>query len=149
MLNTITTKKSLIFLPLIVTTVAGVYPSWQLVGLRYTNHDDIYLNLYSWIFSGNPLNFVIHDDYLSFIGNVAYSLTRLHIYVGLPISLWVDKLTDSVLFDILNTGTFGALYISLIWLLIKIWSVRDVLAALNERVGEYQQWLIHLLPLNH
>lgn len=42
------TRKTSDFAPLIVTTiVAGAYLVWQLIGLRYANHDDINFNLYA------------------------------------------------------------------------------------------------------
>jgi hypothetical protein len=115
-----TGKKTLHFWPLFTTTsIAGAYVAWQLIGLRYTNHDDIYYNLYSWIYSGH---------YLDFAENGARNVARLQVYVNMPIYLWVTKISDSALFDILNIGTFGVLYSSLIWLLGKIGSARNSLA---------------------
>jgi len=106
--------------PLIVTTVvAGIYVVWQLIGLRYINHDDIYFNLSSWVFSGN---------YFSFAENTAHAQARLQAYINMPIVLWVNKFSDSALFDVLNIGIFGVLYLSMIWMLGKIGSVRDSLA---------------------
>jgi hypothetical protein len=108
-----------IFFFAVAAFLAGVYFAWQLIGLRYTNHDDIYFHLYSWVFSG---------DYLSFAKNVAYKQARLQAFINMPIILWVNNLSDSVLFDILNIGSFCVLYLSLIWVLCKIGSVRDSLA---------------------
>lgn len=104
---------------MILAILASLYLGWQLMGLRYTNHDDIYMNLYSWVFS---------EDYLSFAGHVAHGQARLQAYINMPIYLWVTHLADSVSYDVLNLGTFGVLYLSLIWALSKIGSMRDALA---------------------
>lgn len=98
--------------------LAGIYLAWQLIGLRYTNHDDIYFNLYSWVFSG---------DYQTFVEYVARGQARLQAYINMPIYLWVTHRVNSIFYDVLNIGTFGMLYISLIWTLSKIGSIRDSL----------------------
>ena len=112
-------KKESHILPFVVVAAfAGVYLAWQLIGLRYTNHDDIYFHLYSWVFSG---------DYLSFTEYVAFTQARLQAYIGMPIFLLVNHLYDSVLFDVLNIGIFGVFYLSLIWFLEKIGSLKESL----------------------
>lgn len=104
---------------LLIALIAGIYFVWQLIGLRYTNHDDIYFNLYSSVFSGN---------YLDFADFVAKEQARLQAYINIPIILWINRFNDSGWFDMLNIGSFGIFYLSLLWLLAKMGGLRNALA---------------------
>jgi hypothetical protein len=73
--------------------LVSVYFSWQLVGLRYTNHDDIYFNLYASVFDGN---------YLGFAKSVANDQARLQAYINMPIVLWASHFARSNLYDAIN-----------------------------------------------
>ena len=102
----------------IISIVALAYVSWQLIGLRFTNHDDIYFHLYSWVFSG---------DYLGFTADVAAKQARLQAYIGMPTLLWATHLYDSYLYDVFNIGSFVIFYLSLTWFLAKIGTTKDAL----------------------
>ena len=84
--------------------LASVYLAWQLIGLRHTNHDDIFFDLYSYVFSG---------DYLSFACETAAKQARLQAYVNMPIILWADHLGDSRFYDVLNIAGVATVYVAL------------------------------------
>ena len=88
--------------------LAGVYLAWQLIGLRHTNHDDIFFDLYSYVFSG---------DYLSFARETAAKQARLQAYVNMPIILWADHLGDSRFYDVLIIAGVATVYVALAWAL--------------------------------
>jgi hypothetical protein len=104
---------------LLSLTLAAAYLGWQLCGLRYTTHDDIFFNLQSWIFS---------DSTLSFASHVAARQGRLQAYINMPIILGVDGLAGSGLYDVLNIGSILAVYVSLIYFLSTAGPARDAIA---------------------
>lgn len=110
-------KESLVVL-VSIAGLAAAYLAWQLIGLRYTNHDDIYFHLCSQIFSG---------DYIEYARSVAQKQARLQAYINVPVILWVYSLANSVTFDLLNIGVFGLVYIGFGWLLACISGARNSL----------------------
>jgi len=96
-----------------------LYFSWQLWGLRYTNHDDIFYNLVAHIYAGN---------YMSFAEGLAMDHARIHYYINFPIALGIQSLAETRLYDVLNIGSILAVYASLIYLLGKIGTTRDAMA---------------------
>lgn len=112
-------KQARLFPLIALVILAGGYLAWQLTGLRYTNHDDIFFNLASWIYNGN---------YFGFAKQVAGEQTRLQAYIGIPTLLWADHFYESgFLYDFFNIGSFGLFYISLIWFLAKLGGIRNAL----------------------
>jgi hypothetical protein len=100
-------------------SLAAAYLGWQLCGLRYTTHDDIFFNLQSWIFAKSKLSFASH---------VAARQGRLQAYINMPIILGVDGLAGSGLYDALNIGSILAVYVSLIYFLRTVGPARDAIA---------------------
>lgn len=112
-------KKESISLPIVALVVlAAIYLAWQLIGLRFTNHDDIYFHLYSIIYS---------EDYLGFSRILADRQARLQAYLNIPMVLWVHSLSNSILFDIINIGAFALLYLGLIYALSQLATLRNSL----------------------
>jgi hypothetical protein len=91
--------------------LAFTYVAWELVGLRYINYDDITFYLRSW---------TLYGDYLGAAETSAFRQARLHWFMNMPPLLWVSKMADSRLYDVLNIGVFAAMYASLIWLLAQL-----------------------------
>ena len=100
---------------------AAAYFAWQLWGLRYTTHDDIYFHLHSWVFAGAKT---------SLATDVATAQGRVQAYINMPIILpGVDGLSESGLYDVLNIGHIVlAVYGSLIYFLTTIGPLRDAIA---------------------
>nr|WP_034337863.1 hypothetical protein [Herbaspirillum sp. B39] len=94
--------------PIFIAIVSFIYFGWQLVGLRFENHDDIYFHLYANIYGG---------DYFAFAKKVAYEQARIQAFINMPLTLWVNSFQRSYFFDVINIGFFAALYISLIYYL--------------------------------
>jgi hypothetical protein len=90
--------------------LAGLYAGWQIVGLRYTTHDDIFFNLYSYIFSNNVLAFSTW---------VAQIQARIQAYVNVPIYFAVDGSPETPLYDLINVGSFWTTYLAFFWVLAK------------------------------
>ncbi len=103
-------SRNAFFTCLMLAFVSSVYVGWQLWGLRYTNHDDIFFNLAAWIFS---------DNYFDFANQVAQTHGRLPAFINMPVVLGVDRLGESYIYDIVNIGFFLSIYIALAWLLSK------------------------------
>lgn len=104
--------------PLIVASVtffAIAYVSWQLVGLRYTNHDDIYFNLYSQYFSGN---------YFDFAATTAFKQARIQAFINMPLVLFANSLQSSAWYDALNISFFLLLYLSILYFYSKLLEIR-------------------------
>ncbi|MBZ9601975.1 hypothetical protein [Phyllobacterium chamaecytisi] len=99
--------------------LAGAYLAWQLIGLRFTNHDDIYFHIYANIFAGN---------YLAFTNDMAFAQARVQAYINMPILLWADSFSNSIFFDVLNISAFAILYISFWSFLRQICEKGDALA---------------------
>jgi hypothetical protein len=111
-------KRALLVLATL-TIFAGAYLAWQLIGLRYTNHDDIYFGLSASTYLG---------DYFGFARTVAVTQARLQAFINMPVELWALHFGDSFEFDIVNVGAFALLYLSLIWLLHKMGNLAGSLA---------------------
>ena len=103
---------------LIISIIAIAYLSWQLLGLRFTNSDDILFHLYSKVLSG---------AYLSFSEGTALSQNRLQAYVNMPILLWADGFQNSIWFDVINLAALFFLYISIIYYFSQFLGRRDAL----------------------
>jgi len=104
-------RKSALIVLATLTVFSGAYLAWQLLGLRYTNHDDIYFALNASSFFG---------DYFGFAKIVAVKQARLQAFINMPVELWALHFGDSFKFDVANIGAFALLYLSLIWFLQKI-----------------------------
>ncbi|MGN6652962.1 hypothetical protein, partial [Trinickia sp.] len=98
--------------------VAFCYLAWQLVGIRYENHDDIYFHIFAWLSSG---------DYLGFASRVARFQARGQAFINMPLILWADKLSDSAWYDVVNLSSFALVYASLIVFLRRIGSISAAL----------------------
>ena len=96
---------------IMLAIVASLYVGWQLWGLRFTNHDDIFFHLAAMIFS---------NDYLGFANSVAQKHGRLAAFINMPIVLTLDGLAKSYFYDILNIGSFLSIYFCLAWLLSRV-----------------------------
>ncbi|MGY4493081.1 hypothetical protein [Pseudomonas sp. TE3610] len=103
----------------LITALAGLYVSWQLVGLRFTNHDDIFYHLHSWVFA---------NDYIDFSQHTAARQARLQAYINMPITLWMNHLGNAWIADAIGIGVFGIMYAGLIWMLAEISNVKSALA---------------------
>jgi hypothetical protein len=101
-----TKNRSAIIAVLLISIIALAYLSWQLIGLRFTNHDDIYFNLYSKVYLGN---------YFDFAENTALQQARLQAFINMPIVLWANSFQGSVWFDVINISAFAFLYASIIY----------------------------------
>lgn len=73
---------------------------WQLAGLRFTNHDDIYWHLASHAY----------PDHWGYALKVAFNQARLQALVNLPIALWIEGLQESPWLDVLNLMSVLLLY---------------------------------------
>lgn len=91
---------------LIVSIVAIVYLCWQVTGLRFTNHDDIFFHLYSHLFSGK---------YLDFAGDTALRQARLQAFVNMPIILWASSMQNSAWLDLVNISVLMVLFVSVMY----------------------------------
>lgn len=100
----------------LIVVLAGLYVSWQLLGLRFTNHDDIFYHLHSWVFA---------DDYIGFSQNTADKQARLQAYINMPISLWMNHLGGSWLGDVFGIGMFAILYVSFIWMMKEVGNLKN------------------------
>ena len=60
--------------------------TWQLWGLRYTNHDDIQFNLYSHLFAGHETDLVTY---------IAQGQARIQAFVNIPVLLFADGAASS------------------------------------------------------
>lgn len=109
-------------LPLVTCILGGVYVGWQILGLRYTNHDDIYHSLQAAMLSG---------DWINYSERVAARSGRLQAFLTIPIMLGADSLVRSPLYDLLNILSLLAVYAGLVWFLSAIGSLRDSLATVS------------------
>jgi len=105
------TSRARLAAPIIIALFSFAYVSWQLIGIRFENHDDIYFHLYSHVFSG---------DYLKFADETAYLQARIQAYVNMPLSLWINSLQASAWFDVVNLSVFAVLYLAIITFLASI-----------------------------
>lgn len=113
-------KKDPFFLPLVAILIfAAFYLIWQLVGIRYANHDDIYFNLNTNTFFETPF---LLAKYL------AFHQARFQAFINVPIVLLVHQIYTSPWFDVLNIGTFGLAYAAMIWVLAKMGSKGNAFA---------------------
>lgn len=95
-------------MPWIIAIASLAYLSWQLIGIRFQNHDDIYFHLYSHVFSG---------DYFSFAKDAAFTQARVQAFLNMPLILWADKFQGSWIFDAINIINSICLFISIIYFL--------------------------------
>jgi hypothetical protein len=96
---------------MLLFAAAAIYAGWQLVGLRYTNSDDIFFCLYAYIFDGRLLEFA---------NWIAQFQARIQAFINMPMMLLVDGLSSSVIYDFLNVGSFWLIYTAFAWLLAEI-----------------------------
>ncbi len=101
-----------------ITLLAGSYLLWQLVGLRFTNHDDLYLHLISWKLAG---------QYWPLAESVAFTQARIQAYINMPIALWAAYFQNSRVLDVLNLGAFASLYIAFTWSLRTLLGLREAM----------------------
>lgn len=97
---------------------AASYISWLLCGLRFTNHDDIYLHLASWVFQ---------NHYLGFALDVAQKQARIQALLNMPLVLWGTHLCGSWLYDLCTIGMFLLLHASFITYLAVLGTLRMAL----------------------
>lgn len=109
-------------LPLVTCILGGVYVGWQIFGLRYTNHDDIFLSLQAAMLSGDLIN--------ESFERIAHT-NRFQTVFTLPILLGAYSLVRSPLYDLLNISSLLAVYAGLVWFLSAIGSLRDSLATVS------------------
>lgn len=74
-----------------------IYFFSQIYGLRYTNHDDIY-------FHGQSI--INLNDYHSFTKEVAHKQARIQAYINMPLILFIQSLSNSMLYDICNIFSY-------------------------------------------
>jgi hypothetical protein len=104
--------------PIFVFIIGLFSITWQICGLRYTTHDDIYYNIHEKLFENN---------YEEFATYVAHAESRIQHYIKTPILLRMDGLSKSELYDIFNLGGILALYAGLAWVLAQIGRLQDSL----------------------
>jgi hypothetical protein len=105
------------FVPVIaISIIAITFIAWQLIGLRFTNHDDIFFHLYSQVFSSN---------YVGFAENTAFKQARLQAFINMPLILWANSLQGSAWFDVANISTFVFLYSAIIFYFAILIGKRD------------------------
>jgi hypothetical protein len=109
-------------LPLVTCILGGMYVGWQIFGLRYTNHDDIFLSLQAAMSSG---------DWMNAAARTAARTGRFQAFLTVPIILGAGSLVRSPLYDLLNISSLFAVYAGLVWLLSAIGSLRDSLATVS------------------
>lgn len=112
-------RKSDFYAAALLIAIAGSYLGWELIGLRYTNHDDIYFGLYSHVAKGH---------YWDFSNYVALKQARIQAYLNMPVFLWANSEAGSPAYDFVNIGSFALCYCCFIALLAKLGGVRNALA---------------------
>ena len=105
-------KANLIFIVLLF--LSATYFSWQIWGVRWANHDDILLNLVSHMYSDAPFEFA---------RSVAERQARLFAYPIIPLIIWINLISNTVWYDIINIGLILAAYGCLMYLLRNVGSV--------------------------
>ena len=93
-------------MPWILAILSLAYISWQLIGIKFQNHDDIYFHLYSHVFSG---------DYFSFAENTAFKQARVQAFLNMPLILWANGFQGSLFFDAINILVVVCLFVSIIY----------------------------------
>jgi len=93
-------------MPWILAILSLAYISWQLIGIKFQNHDDIYFHLYSHVFSG---------DYFSFTENTAFKQARVQAFLNMPLILWANGFQGSLFFDAINILVVACLFVSIIY----------------------------------
>jgi hypothetical protein len=102
----IKTDRTASLVPALIALIAILYVSWQLIGIRFENHDDIYFHLYSRLFA---------DDYSQFAKDTAYLQARAQAFINMPLILWANSFQASPWFDVINLSAFAFLYGALIY----------------------------------
>ena len=124
-------------LTLTIFTFAIAYVSWQLIGLRFTNGDDIqyytYLHLYS-------------EDYWGYLHYLYKNTARVFAVFTTPVWLWALSLADSFLFDLVNITSFILLIFSITLFLSKIIRKSDALILMSAITMMFPLHYYHTFP---
>ncbi len=99
------TRRAQPVIPAAIALLAIMYVAWQLIGIRFENHDDIYFHLYSKIFAG---------DFFKFAKDTAYLQARAQAFINMPLFLWINSLQASAWFDAIGILVFVSLYAAII-----------------------------------
>jgi len=104
-------KNQKIIILLVSSCFSLTYLLWQFIGLRFTNHDDIFLHLASWFFAG---------DYYGFASYAAFAQSRIQAFINMPIILWVNHNEHSSFYDFCGLTVFAILIFSFAWVIANL-----------------------------
>jgi hypothetical protein len=96
-------------MPWMIGIFSLAYISWQLIGIRFTNIDDIGAQRYLILLSG--------WDLFDFISYYALGEARVQIYTAWPMYFWASSFQGSWYFDVIVVLSYACLFVSMIYFL--------------------------------
>ena len=98
-------------MPWIIASLSLAYISWQLIGIRFHNEDDIAFHLFSYLYGG---------DYFSLPVKTAFNQNRVQAVLNWSLFMWANGFQRSWFFDVIHVLDTVCLLLSMVYFFSKL-----------------------------